>query len=49
MGRLIPAGTGGDIYRSVECESDEPLAVEPSPVQEPAEPEARPEDDEGGA
>ena len=37
MGRLIPAGTGGDIYRVVECESDEPLVVEPAPAPAEAE------------
>jgi len=49
MGRLIPAGTGGDIYRVVECESDEPLVVEPAPAPEEAEAESRPEEEEGGA
>ena len=49
MGRLIPAGTGGDIYRVVECESDEPLVVEPAPAPEEAEAETRPEEEEGGA
>jgi hypothetical protein len=49
MGRLIPAGTGGSIYRVVECESDEPLVVEPPPVPEETEQETRPEEEEGGA
>jgi DNA-directed RNA polymerase subunit beta' len=48
MGRLIPAGTGGDIYRVLECESDEPLAVEPPPPPERGESDAKPEEEEGG-
>jgi DNA-directed RNA polymerase subunit beta' len=47
MGRLIPAGTGGGAYRLLECESDEPLAVEPPPLPEEIDPDLRPEEEEG--
>jgi DNA-directed RNA polymerase subunit beta' len=43
MGRLIPAGTGGNTYREVDFESDPPLVVEPPP---PPEPEELPRDEE---
>jgi DNA-directed RNA polymerase subunit beta' len=46
MGRLIPAGTGGSTYRALECESDEPLEIEPPPPVEPESDQPR-EDEEG--
>ncbi|MCL2102614.1 MAG: DNA-directed RNA polymerase subunit beta' [Syntrophorhabdaceae bacterium] len=46
MGRLIPAGTGGDTYRGVDYDSDEPLMVETArkPVDLDEEPRAEEDD-----
>ena len=45
MGRLIPAGTGGSLYRGVEFEADPPL---PTEIREEAPPEAASEEEETG-
>ncbi|MCL5883896.1 MAG: DNA-directed RNA polymerase subunit beta' [Deltaproteobacteria bacterium] len=47
MGRLIPAGTGGNLYRVAQFDADPPFYVEPPP-EEPSEPETGDEEEETG-
>jgi hypothetical protein len=45
MGRLIPAGTGGSLYRAADFEADPPL---PTEVREEPPPESAAEEEETG-